>query len=461
MRKALMLAVALFWGLSPVVAFDCSHLDASQIELCNMINSIDGTQEEKEALITLALYGNRVIPNHDFVAFWNTRLQVVEAPQGVSKQDEGIIKDAWIKILTVMPSVLEGNKFYCDKNGKVQSAYNYRIELPTDTASGDCRTDYSLERNSYSLNVYANDVFIGNEKITSFDISEGQTQFKAQLAIDAVTKIDHYQENRYCCRWRNGECRRHCTSCDYVSTETKTDNLQISDALNAEVEQEQPKGKFTILDRTRSIKGRVEASNFTRLTLDFNQSSYQKSLYVYDFVYSLPPYNIITLRAKPYIEKKSSNLYIESLNSSAFLFTVANANDCKLNLYTHFHQTVVPCNNLYEKKNISIKTDKRSYFVNETINVTLIPDNLIFNLTYGNTYILAQGNFSLLANPIYNRIVASYQEETAESLISVTKKDKLVLASQIIIFYLFNHLLFSYLTRSEWLLRWLNVGYST
>ena len=457
-----MLAVALFLGLSPVVALDCSHLDASQTELCNMIDSIDGTQEEKEALTTLALYGNRVIPNHDFVAFWNTRLQVVEAPQGVSKQNEGIIKDAWIKILTVMPSVIEGNKFYCDKNGKVQSDYNYRIELPTGTESGDCRTDYSLERSNPYLYVYSNDNLIGNEKLTSFDTNvEGDIQFKAQLAIDAVTKIDHYQENRYCCRWRNGECRRYCTSCDYASTEIKTDNLQISDALNAEVEQEQPKGKFTILDRTRSIKGRVEASNFTRLTLDFNQSSYQKSLYVYDFVYSLPPYNIITLRAKHYIEKKSSNIYIEPLNSSAFLFTVANANNCKFNLYTHFHQTVIPCDNLYEKKNISIKTDKRSYFVNEIINVTLIPDNLIFNLTYGNTSILAQGNFSLLANPLYNRISASYQEETAESLISVTKKEKLVLASQIILFYLFHHLLFSYLTRSEWLLRWLNVGYST
>src|SRR3989338_7076884 len=271
MRKALMLAVALFLGLSPVVALDCSHLDASQTELCNMIDSIDGTQEEKEALITLALYGNRVIPNHDFVAFWNTRLQAVESPQGVSKQNEGIIKDAWIKILAVMPSVLEENKLYCDKEGKVQSAYNYRIVLPTGTASGDCMTDYSLESNSYYLNVYANDVLIGNEKLTSFDANiEGEIQFKAQLAIDAVTKIDHYKENSYCCRYRNGACRRYCTSCDYVSTEIKTDNLQISDALNAEVKQEQPKGKFTILDRTRSIKGRVDSSNFTRLTLDFN-----------------------------------------------------------------------------------------------------------------------------------------------------------------------------------------------
>jgi len=448
-------------GLSPVLALECSHLDASQAEICSMINNVDGTKEEKEALTTLALYGNRVIPNHDFVAFWNTRLQVNEAPFGTEKQSEEVIKDAWIKILAVMPSVIEENKLYCDKQGKIQSAYNYRTELPSGIASGDCRTDYSLESITPYLYVYANDDLIGNEKITSFDISEGQTQFKAQLTIDAVTKIDHYQENRYCCRWRNGECRRYCTSCDYVSTEIKTDNLQISDALNAEVEQEQPKGKFTILDRTRSIKGRVDASNFTRLTLDFNQSTYQNNLYVYDFVYSLPPYNIITLRAKPYVEKQSSNIYIEPLNSSAFLFTVANANNCKFNLYTHFHQTVVPCNNFYEKKNISIKTDKRSYFVNETINVTLVPDDLIFNLTYGNISILVQDEVSFLANPSYNRISASYQEETAESLISVTKKDKLVLASQIILFYLFNHLLFSYFTRSEWLLRWLNVGYST
>src|SRR3989344_9253575 len=114
MRKALILAVALFMGLSPVLALECSHLDASQAEICSMINNVDGTKEEKEALTTLALYGNRVIPNHDFVAFWNTRLQVNEAPFGTEKQSEEVIKDAWIKILTLFPFVIEEKKIFCD-----------------------------------------------------------------------------------------------------------------------------------------------------------------------------------------------------------------------------------------------------------------------------------------------------------------------------------------------------------
>ena len=463
-KALILLAAALFSGLSPVVALTCGHLDASQAELCTMINNLDATQQEKEALTTLAFYPNKTIPNHDFVEYWNTRLNTNDAPSGTSKQNSGIIKEAWIKILSVMPSVIEDNKLYCDAQGKLQSAYNYRVELPSGTASGDCKTNYALESNTAQLSTFVNNILIGHEKITSFSLTQSlQYAFKAQVNIETTTKIDHYKDRRYCCRRSNsGRCTRYCTSCDYDSTEHKTDSLVIEDTLVAYSYQKEPQGKVTFQDTYNgATKGTLTALNFTRFLFSVNASHYAHNTYIYDFVYGLPPYNIIILRATPFLEKSSRNINIRQVNASAFSFVIPNADNCKLQLFTHFHETLFNCNSLYEKKNISLKTDKMHYFVNDTIFVNIEPKNLLVNVTYGNTSIITQDSTSFIATSLYNTVTANYHEETVESLFSVTKKDRLVLASQIFLFYLINHVLVAFMTRTPWISRWLTVAYST
>jgi len=457
-RNALAVALAIIM-LSPAIAVNCNQFQGSNLELCNTINQLNATNEDKESIINLAFYGDTSVPNHNFVSLWNTNIKMDLAPYGIPTQNKGIIKDAWLKILSVIPSVIENNTFYCDNIGKVQTEYNYRIELPQGTESEDCRTDYSFAGNSSNLDLSANNVLFGHEKISSFDIDPENLDFKAKLEIQAQDKIDHYKKYTYCCQYGAYGCSQYCTICKYSNTEIRTDILEIEDNLTAKADPNKPVVSFNTTNKYNGVtKGEVEAENFTSFLLSFADSYYKKSNYVYEYTYNFKPYDIITLKATPFEEKTSHNINIEYLNDSNFNFIVNNANNCTIKLFTHFKEFDFSCFKEYENKNLSILTDKIHYFVNDTILVDIYPKGLPITIQYGNITIIAQDNASFLADPLASRLIAIYGDETSEKVVSVTEKDRLILASKIIFFIFLNYITFSILTKSSFGLKWLTAA---
>jgi len=190
------------------------------------------------------------------------------------------------------------------------------------------------------------------------------------------------------------------------------------------------------------------------LVFSFDQSSYTKSNYVYEFNYTFPPYNLLTINAKPSEEKQSKNINIQEKNNS-YEFIVNKPINCLIDLFTHFKDVKVPCNAVYQSKNLTITTDKIHYLDNETINIDIEPKGLYVNLNYGNQTILVKDSASFISNLNYNKVYASFGEESSEKVISVTEESKLVLVSQIVLFFLVNYSVFSYLTKSALVIKWL------
>jgi len=229
-KGTLLTVVVVLLLLPSALALNCNYLNGFEKDTCNQINGLPLSEEEKQITLTASLEQDRSMPKHDFIESWNNQIEMADAPENVSTRNEGVIKDAWVKIADVMPSVIENNTLYVDNSGKIQSFYNYRIEIPSGTASGDCSTSYSLVSQNVQLNLFLNNVLVGNDKISNYQTSENENlNFLAQLTINAQTKIDHSQNYQYCSKYYyddddNRRCKRYSTECSYSYTSYQNDN---------------------------------------------------------------------------------------------------------------------------------------------------------------------------------------------------------------------------------------------
>ncbi|MBM3199487.1 hypothetical protein FJZ53_01025, partial [Candidatus Woesearchaeota archaeon] len=328
-------------------AFDCDVLDGLNKIFCEEISLLGLSEEEKDMLIMDVLYSGRDTPDHGFVDYWNTNLEVVEPPEGVLTTDKGYIKGAWVKILAVMPSVLEADELYCSDSGELLTKYDYDVEIPSGKMGSDCRTDYELVSKSSKLSVYLNDNLIGNTEITAFTTSK-DASFRAVLDVEQKTKIDRYAWRDYCCRssqdctyectYKKGKrtcykrcrtvCEQYCKSCDYYTTEYKEDKLTLTDSLQAKHYYKRPEIIFGISDEYYGIvEGSLNATGFANLRLEFEDAYYQNNKYHYDLFYSYKPYYVLTIRANEQLTESSSNVHVSN-NDPEFRFIAERPQNC-------------------------------------------------------------------------------------------------------------------------------------
>ncbi len=422
MINKLVLFTALVMLLPSAIAFNCNSLSGGDFQVCNSIQNTNLSQADKDLLISDIFNKNKTTPNFDFIYQWNTNLNIANSPNGKT-YSSGVINSAWVKIISLMPSIIENNVLYSSNAGKLLTAYNYNYQLPTGTASGDCKTYYSLLSKTESLNVYINNQLIGNNKLVSFNnLNQDYNTFKAELIINLKYRIDHYRNKKYCSKYdENGNCIKHYYKCEFYSTEYKTDSLTISDQLNARLYRNQLNSSFKITNRYSGItQGLLTADNFTQLTLSFNNSYYQNSRYIYSLNYSLP-YYVLTLRADPVEIIEFRNIHVDK-NNNQFLFTIKDASSCKIKLSNHFNSITKTCDLSFNQINFSIKTDKTSYFDNSTIKVYIFPDNLLVNLTYANKTITAKNYTEFKAILYENKISAKTGNQEQIVLINVNKR---------------------------------------
>lgn len=428
MKAIFFLFFILFMSVS-ALAIDCNTL--SNKAICNEISNSNISNKEKDYLISGVIAETANFPSYDFVRQWNLKINTSNPTENVTKYNQGYIKNAWVDLLAVMPSVLENNTLYCTNKGEVLSAFNHDVVIPNNLIGSDCRTNYNLVENKGVLNVYANNNYQGSGKLVNFTTNQ-DTEFKSEYDISVKTDIQHYQWKQYCCqRNRRGQCTRWCQSCDYVYTEHKVDELKLTDTLNAKYYNPKTTANFSVIDKySDTTKGILSGSNFTSLHLYFSNSYIEEFDYFYSIIWNAN--NVLTVKADKNKVVENNNLFFEG--NETYKIIVKDVTNCKLEVYNHFENKTIPCNLNFEELNISINTNKLSYKPNETINIIITPSNRLFNLTYANQTFTAKNSLNLTAVYPYNKLAIIYNGRSYEKIIHVENEGSIILLFSLSIF---------------------------
>ena len=401
-------------------AFDCSQIKDKQF--CNEVTASSLSQSDKNALLAAALYDNPDLSDHAFVEQWNANIMFGLAPEGVSTYNKGAIRDAWVKIVTVMPSVID-RKLLTPGYGKIQTASNYRIDMPSGTMPGDCATYYNLDVNEKQLTVTVNGNYIGDLDLLPYKVN-ADMDFRALLNIRSVISRRHYQNERYCCQYYKRGCSRYCDKCTYRYTDYQTNTLQLIDNLSAYYYKPTIQADIKLNNNYyQTISGTLTMKNYTSFSFESDNAYLEKYSYNYGLSYSLYPYYVLTLTAIPNERQDSRNINTNKRNDS-FDFTLKENSKCTLKYYTHFNNYSKQCNLSFSSINISIRTDKLSYLDNEAIAVEVTPKEKTMELKYGNLTTNITNSLSLKAIYPYNSISINLHGIRVDKIIAVKKKDR-------------------------------------
>lgn len=425
----LLLAVAL--TLPWATAFNCNELTEGDFEICNSIQQSELTAIEKDLLIADIFKPSNTFPNHDFIYSWNLDLDITDSPNGI-KTSRGSIRNAWIKIIASMPSILEEGILYIPERGKLLSEYNYEIRLPTKQQKYDCETKYYLISQSKILKIFVNGNYAGQDKLTSFATNDDDITLTAELEIRVRYKIEHH-------RGDNGIC-------GYSHHEFITDTIKITDTINAKLHKTDPESFFKITNKYNGVtSGYIEANNISALELSFVNSLYQRTNYVYKLNYTLP-YYVLTLKAEKVKNTKVQNIHIDDTQDK-IEFVVKNISNCKIKLFSHFGSILKSCDLTYNETNFAIKTDKLNYHENETILVEIFPKDLKLNLSYANQNFSIKDFAEFKAIKNQNKIIAQLNEKQVKRFINVIDEGSKSFLIQIASLSLFGYILFHFLKK--------------
>ena len=307
----------------------------------------------KDKIIEILFYDNEVSKHEEVFNFNNNQLVSLD------RKSDGVIKDAYLKLLPVSPSVFIEDKLYLTDKGKVVVKYNHRLELPSGTESGDCRTTYQFVDKFSDVNVYINDIKIGNGVINTFSginlEQDNVVDVNAEYEIGAEYEIDHYDEERYCADWdwecEDGFCRRYCDDweyeCKFDYHEREKDRLVLKDEIKAYFFKREPLIDFEVLNKYYdTIYGEITAFNFSSFELNFPNAFLKQFNYFYTLQFD--DYNLITIKVNEKEKIENQNLIYEKVNET-FNFNVKNGN-CKITLRDHFYETAENCNLDFEEQ---------------------------------------------------------------------------------------------------------------
>lgn len=404
--------IILFFLLMPIVhALQCDLNNP----YCSEILNSNLNDSDKDYIISSLVHEKVNFPNHEFVYDHNTNIKVDDIKDKVAKENKGYIKNAFVKLIALMPSVIENNSLFVN-NGEIYSLFDHEIEIPAGTASGDCQTKYYVTKHDSVLNAYSDDNYLGSGNLVNFSVNQ-DADLNVKYLIELTTNIDHYKLRTYCCARGKRGCKRYCSVCEYSYTEVKNDNLALNDNALVKYYDLRLNASFNVVDEYYdTTKGILNVSNFTALEFKFSDSYFNKYNYFYTLNWS--SLNAVTVKAEKYPVESSSNLIKEDK------FLVKNTDDCIITLYDYFKKIDFPCNLSFSKPDILIKTDKLTYYNNETIKVKLFPSDLEFNLSYSNYSIIAKNNIELKAIQSADTIKITYNDLSYEKYIHIKDKEK-------------------------------------
>lgn len=403
----------------PIEALGCADVDGAFNADCEEIVQSSLPYADQQQLLAGIIYPGT---GHGFIREWNGKISYNEAPYGATVKNSIYIRKAWLKIASIMPSVINNSLLLIHKNGSVVAAYNYDLEIPSGKAGSDCKTEYHLSDLSSKVSIYHNGILLGNSAVAEFSASTDAV-FEAKLFVAAVVAARHYRPYRWCCRYdRSGGCKNYCEECRYEWTEYNSDSVNLMDSKMAQYYESSINLGISVLDNYRNTTvGLLNASDFSSLSLNFLNSSYTKDNYYFDINLSMQPYDVFTLRANPITYEKADNIIVQQANDS-FRFYVSNIEGCKIEYRDFFNARAEACSLEKGLQPLGIRTNRLEYDEGEKIDVYIEPANIESTLKYGTYEISARGKAQFTAQGKVNRIYAYGNGRTVSVLINVKKK---------------------------------------
>ena len=445
MAKYVLGSIALFLlVLTPFIfAFDCSSLSAESYGICVEIQNSNLSLEEKVSLMSNLDYKLEFYPDHNYVYQRNANLKIDSAPSGIENHNGLFVRDAWLSIFSIMPSVLYNGSLYCPDNASVLSGYNYEIEIPSDyysnaypsTDQGDCRRNYNLIENSSENRIYVNDNYQGSGRLVNVTI-DSDSEIIAIYDLLVAVDVDHYSWNSYCCGYDNGNCVSYCHDCVYSSSEVKQDNIEITDTTNVTYYSNSLTADLQVID-SYSSTNRLMLNYSNSIELAFENSSYDFYKFAYHIAYSKEPYYVYTLKAEDYSQESIYNALKDGND-----LLIQNTDNCSIKAFDFFNSLEKSCNLQYENIDFHIKTDKLNYNPDEIINLEIYPSNVTAKIAYGDEFKEAVNTTTFIAKPLKNKITAYYRHLQAESIIYIADKDRFALLYNLSVFGLLNYFLY-------------------
>jgi len=417
------------------LALDCNSIANKQ--WCHDIQTSNISPAEKNYLLGDILSDKKQYPDHQLISDWNSKIDGTIPTSDISLTNNGVIQKAWIKVLSVMPSVLYNNTLLISPNGKILTGYNYEIKLPSGTASGDCKTEYSLSENKATPNVFLDNTLLGSSHLLSYSSSQSNL-ITAKYEIKVVTKVVHYKLKKPC-----SSCSRRCL---YDRTTYQTDSLSLVDTLPVKVYNPTLWANFSIKDQYwNTTKAKLTSGEFANLELNFNESFLKEHHYVFSQVFGVG--GTLLLQAEDKNDTEINNLDL----SEGYLY-LKNLNNCSINVSDFFKSKVIPCNLDFTKFEFSAETDKISYQNGEEISLTVNPKGNYY-VEYANQSYVTNGDLKIKAVYPNNRITVIHDGNAIETYIQVQNTQPIGLFTSLTTFGLLNYVLIG-VVRRYWGTMW-------
>jgi len=344
--KLLPILLFLFILVDVSFAFPCER--TSNESICESVALLNISETEEDALYSALVYEDSSYPNHALVKEYNLNISMNESPNEFFVRDGRFIKNAWLVLASIMPSVYQGVTLLVPEETSVLSHYDYDISIPPDEfysfyegMDGQvCRVHHKLSSDIASVTVLLDEDEIGNGTLADVHVLNSGA-LSSQLRIDAIVKQDVYVWDEYCCRrGKSGGCIRWCGRCEPSYSETLSDRVVVSQMRNVELSEVKPVASVTPLKKYYgSTLGNFTATNYSTLVLSLQDSIYTEQNYFYDLRFDLKPYYFATL-----VAKKSGNKIRKNIQVVNQTFVVKNVANCSVSAFNHFYNSTTDCN---------------------------------------------------------------------------------------------------------------------
>lgn len=434
-----------------IFSYSCDDMSGEIQEACLEISESELSDFEKELLISNLEYENNLEPNHFLVYSKNTNLQIEDAPEGIQIYNDRYIENAWMKIFTLMPSVIYQNFLYVPKNTKVLTGFHFEFDEPKDyrssrypeTKNGDCRIRYRLLEKIEENKIYVNGIYQGQGQLVPITINQ-DSKIESIYSVKIKYDVNHY-------RWDwDYEYDRY--ECDYDYDETKTGQITIRDSIDVKIYKNNLVADILKITND-GYSSRLKLNYSDSVEVSFINSGYNYHKYLFEFVNSFPPYNVLTLKATDYRGETLTNLFREEDS-----LIVNNIEECVVRGFDFFNEVASECSVENSFIGLKIKTDKLKYDNGEEIEVEIFPKDVLVNLTYAKKSYLVKNEKILNAIKPYNKIRAVYHGELAEKIIYIKNKSRLILLYNLFLVILVFVILYI-IVKKYWRQIWENVVY--
>lgn len=363
--------------------------------LTNAVNNSNYTQNE-----LLEAYFSLTSNPFQILIDWNQQIAswFKTTPTNVTYYNQSQIENAWIKIISIDPTLIINKKEYIgNQKATITTEYGYQIntkKYENTTISknqkicsvapklGTCRINKKTTQTKELLEVKTNNKTIGISKQTTI-MPEEENNIQSILTINQNTTYENYiwsgeqgcKKKTYC-KITNGKltCESKCYcyyyTCQYDHLETKTDELQIED-----------KQKIT-----KSLEINTENTIKYSKTPLFKKQEYQNCTNIKFDNYPVQKTTCQSLKIITTSTFFITNLIIEVIKEP--LNIEKNKTKDTYDMYLTINQTNLKSLDLeINNKNISFDLGKLSYTQNLFGKTTAIY-NETFKITNGEIYVL-------------------------------------------------------------------------